>query len=90
MQTDSKGAIAAIGTTLEIKSHVLLEDGRMGIETIGEHREVSYPLHIILTHRGGQQLLLGCKGTQLQGQSHFHRKGIAPQLCMRICRQGAL
>ncbi|CAL5229221.1 g12504 [Coccomyxa viridis] len=36
--TDSKGAIAAIGTTLEIKSHVLLEDGRMGIETIGRER----------------------------------------------------
>ena len=35
MQTDSKGAIAAIGTTLEIKSHVMLEDGRMGIESIG-------------------------------------------------------
>lgn len=35
MQTDSKGAIAAIGTTLEINSHVMLEDGRMGIESIG-------------------------------------------------------
>jgi len=35
LQTDSKGAIAAIGTTLEIKSHMLMEDGRMGIETIG-------------------------------------------------------
>ena len=30
-QTDSKGAIAAIGTTLEIESHVLLPDGRMGV-----------------------------------------------------------
>lgn len=35
MQSDSKGAIAAIGTTLEIESHVRMDDGRLGIENTG-------------------------------------------------------
>ncbi|CAL8464824.1 g4359 [Coccomyxa elongata] len=36
--SDSKGAIAAIGTTLQIESHVRMDDGRLGIENKGIER----------------------------------------------------
>ncbi|EIE22845.1 hypothetical protein COCSUDRAFT_33405 [Coccomyxa subellipsoidea C-169] len=36
--SDSKGAIAAIGTTLLIESHMRMDDGRLGIENKGIER----------------------------------------------------
>lgn len=66
MQTDSKGAIAAIGTTLEIESHSILEDGRMGIDTIGGQVPVNGSFHDVAckacTSRvyKREQLLVSC------------------------------
>lgn len=86
MQTDSKGAIAAIGTTLEIKSHVMLEDGRMGIESIGAILQPSLcSVHNIVL----QERLLFC--LPLAGRVLLLSEHVRLTLGINgNCRQGAL